>query len=95
MKIRTPLNECSSLSVSEAARYIRSSRDHIYGLIKDKEVRWFYRGQRKRILRTSLEEYEVRQASLVDNAIEPSCTKCAINSISGLTSAKRIGKHKP
>ncbi len=76
MKNNLPLSDSSSLSISEAARYMRSSRSYVYELIAAGKVQWFYRGQRKRIVRSSVEEFERRQVSSASCSNEPACPTC-------------------
>ena len=76
MKNEEPLSDAVSLSVSEAARYLRSSRNYIYELLYRRQVDWFYRGTRKRILRESLELHERRQAEERNQAKREVCPLC-------------------
>jgi hypothetical protein len=41
---------------------MRCSRDFVYTLISQEQVRWYYRGKRKRILLSSIVEFEERRA---------------------------------
>lgn len=70
-----PLAEALSLSISEAARYLRSSRNYVYALLDDGALEWYYRGSRKRILRSSLEAYET---GLVRMGPYPEVSKCPL-----------------
>lgn len=76
MKNNRPLSEAISLSVTEAALYVRSSRGYIYDLIRAGAVTWFYRGSRKRILRQSLEEAEARLAAEAEDLKRRECPLC-------------------
>jgi len=76
MRNDQPLSDAVSLSISEAARYVRSSRNYIYELLYRQQVEWFYRGTRKRILRESLEVHERHQAEERDQAKREVCPLC-------------------
>ena len=76
MKNNRPLTEAVSLSVTEAALYLRSSRGYIYDLIRSGSVSWFYRGSRKRILRQSLDEAEIRLTADIEERKRQHCPLC-------------------
>lgn len=76
MKNDRPLSEAVSLSISEAARYLRSSRNYVYGLLADGKLDWYYRGSRKRILRASLDANERELAELLRNQQASRCPLC-------------------
>ncbi len=76
MKNDQPLSDAVSLSISEAALYLRSSRNYIYELLYRRQIDWFYRGTRRRILRESLELHERRQAEERGQASDQVCPLC-------------------